>query len=352
MIYSDFIKELRKTISDLVRKSPTNYWDGDASTTLFITKEKPVIDDSYTIKVGGVAKTETTDFTLNKDIGEMIFTSAPAAGTDNVTADYKYAKYRDADYFEMIKNAFGYCQNKLWKETIDTSTFVSVASQYEYSGPEKCLFLVEGHYRQSSSDPWTRIDSYSNLTYLKNSNKIKIDPYFDTAGYYLKFRYGRSLYTDFTVVSGSLNGDHTAAVATITASSTTGFDPLGGIIKIDSEEITYTGTTTTTFTGCTRGANNTTAATHSNGAVIYSVLDIDDAESWLPAIKCFVLAEFYEREAARRAYETAAVVENKTYSTSATLISLAQYNRRLGEQILERIYPRKPAINIPIIIQK
>lgn len=41
-----------------------------------------------------------------------------------------------------------------------------------------------------------------------------------------------------------------------------------GTIKIDSEEITYTGKTYRSFTGCTRGANSTTATTHAEGSLI------------------------------------------------------------------------------------
>lgn len=54
----------------------------------------------------------------------------------------------------------------------------------------------------------------------------------------------------------------------ITVLSTYGFSTTGSIL-IDTEIITYTGLTTTTFTGCTRGAAGSTAATHARGAVVY-----------------------------------------------------------------------------------
>ncbi|MEK7574857.1 MAG: hypothetical protein AAB511_01370, partial [Patescibacteria group bacterium] len=44
--------------------------------------------------------------------------------------------------------------------------------------------------------------------------------------------------------------------------------PAQGIFKIDSEVISYTGRTSTSFTGLIRGASGTTAATHSDNAVI------------------------------------------------------------------------------------
>ena len=60
---------------------------------------------------------------------------------------------------------------------------------------------------------------------------------------------------------------HTDSVTTITVSSTTGFDSAGTIV-IANESITYTGTTSTTFTGCTRGASSTTAASIASGVTV------------------------------------------------------------------------------------
>jgi len=60
---------------------------------------------------------------------------------------------------------------------------------------------------------------------------------------------------------------HTDSVTTITVSSTTGFDSTG-TLSIGNEELTYTGTTSTTFTGVTRGANSTTAASIASGVTV------------------------------------------------------------------------------------
>jgi len=57
------------------------------------------------------------------------------------------------------------------------------------------------------------------------------------------------------------------SVTTITADSTIGF-PMEGKILIGTEIISYTGKTPTTFTGCGRGADSTTEASHSDDAVI------------------------------------------------------------------------------------
>jgi hypothetical protein len=76
-------------------------------------------------------------------------------------------------------------------------------------------------------------------------------------------------------VGGILSLDINASDTTITVVSTDGFadgsepDPLKRTIKIGSEQIIYTGKTATTFTGCTRGANNTTPSPHYIGDVVY-----------------------------------------------------------------------------------
>lgn len=67
--------------------------------------------------------------------------------------------------------------------------------------------------------------------------------------------------------SNALNGALTAAATTITVDSTSGFSPSGRII-IDSEVISYTNLTTTTFRGCSRGLEETTAASHSDDATV------------------------------------------------------------------------------------
>ncbi len=46
--------------------------------------------------------------------------------------------------------------------------------------------------------------------------------------------------------------------------------PPSGTIVIENEQITYTGKSTNDLTGCTRGANSTTAATHADGTNVHN----------------------------------------------------------------------------------
>ena len=72
---------------------------------------------------------------------------------------------------------------------------------------------------------------------------------------------------DTTTTNEALDASETS----IDLVSVTGFTATG-TIKIDNEIITYTGISTLTLTGCTRGTNGTSAATHNIGSTVTQVL--------------------------------------------------------------------------------
>jgi len=69
------------------------------------------------------------------------------------------------------------------------------------------------------------------------------------------------------IASTTLAGSHSASVTTLSLTSTTDFSA-SGVVFIGNEQITYTAISGNDITGCTRGANSTTAATHSSGVVV------------------------------------------------------------------------------------
>jgi hypothetical protein len=77
---------------------------------------------------------------------------------------------------------------------------------------------------------------------------------------------GYTLGTGTTTLNGAINSSVTSIVLT----SATGFTS-SGVVLIDSEQISYTGISTNTLTGCTRGANGSTAASHSSGVTVQLV---------------------------------------------------------------------------------
>ena len=67
--------------------------------------------------------------------------------------------------------------------------------------------------------------------------------------------------------STTLNGSHSSTVTTLTLTSTTGFDA-SGTIYLGGEQVTYSAISGNDLTGCTRGANSTTAATHADDVFV------------------------------------------------------------------------------------
>ena len=69
------------------------------------------------------------------------------------------------------------------------------------------------------------------------------------------------------IATTTLNGEISDSVDTILLTSAADFTATGTIL-IGTEQITYTGKSTNTLTGCVRGANSTTAALHVDGSTV------------------------------------------------------------------------------------
>jgi hypothetical protein len=78
-----------------------------------------------------------------------------------------------------------------------------------------------------------------------------------------KYKYDGSSWSNNSDYVGvnSLASDINASVTTIPVLSSNPFTS-SGTVQINDEKITYTGVDGTNLTGCTRGANSTTAASH------------------------------------------------------------------------------------------
>ena len=148
------------------------------------------------------------------------------------------------------------CQGGL---VLDQSTFImqpGMALELENFEPD-----VQGGYRRISGyDKWTT----GEVPYTASATEpVLMTAYYQ--GDILAAR-GEKIFSS-TNDSTTLDGAVLVGDTTITVQSTTGF-PTAGTILIGTEQITYTGTTATTFTGCTRGANGTTAAGYSTGTAV------------------------------------------------------------------------------------
>ena len=136
--------------------------------------------------------------------------------------------------------------------------------QYPFNHSTKTETLVPGTVRYTIPTTAKTVD-YNTFRLVKDSDlgssggRLYIINYNDYVNSYIT--------QEDEIQTTTTSTTHTDSVTTITVASTTGFDSTGTLF-IANEQITYTGTTSTTFTGCTRGAGGTTASSHASGVTV------------------------------------------------------------------------------------
>ena len=108
-----------------------------------------------------------------------------------------------------------------------------------------------------------------------------------------------NLTPEVIVGSVSLSTNITSTVGVITVTSTKGFPQSYGLLKIDDEIITYTGSTANTFTGCIRGFSGITSyhANLNQEELIFSesTAASHNADSSVQNLSSLFLKEFYKK---------------------------------------------------------
>lgn len=110
-------------------------------------------------------------------------------------------------------------------------------------------------------------DQFSNVLrlYFNELDNLFAALFSDEAGgHHLKFPYGSFYQNGHTELTGNITNNSTTPIP---VTSTAEFATAGFII-IENEIIQYTGKTSTTFTGITRGAKSTTNVAHNSGAAV------------------------------------------------------------------------------------
>ena len=137
--------------------------------------------------------------------------------------------------------------------------------QYPFNHTAKSQTLTAGTVRYSIPTDAKHVDYYT--------ARIVKDSDLATSGANLKLmQYNEyinkeSITQEDEITTTTLAEALDATETEIDLTSSTGFDSTGTIF-IDNEQISYTGISTNTLTGCTRGANSTTAATHDNATQV------------------------------------------------------------------------------------
>jgi hypothetical protein len=133
------------------------------------------------------------------------------------------------------------------------------------------------NHAQNSSTLTPGVARYSLPTSTKsvdyNTARIKKDDDLNSAGNNLtSLNYNEYIDKDYPneedqIESTTLNGSHSSSVTTLTLTSSTGFAS-SGKVYIGGEQVSYTAVSGNDLTGCTRGANSTTAALHADGTTV------------------------------------------------------------------------------------
>ncbi len=148
---------------------------------------------------------------------------------------------------------------------------------YPFNHSTKTETLVPGTVRYSIPTDAKSVD-YNTFRIVKDSD-------LNVSGGNLKILNYNDYINSFITQEDEINSTttsttHTDSVTTITVASTSGFSA-SGTLYIANEQITYTAIgSSTTFTGCTRGAESTTAAAHASGVQV-AQFDSGDAPSFV-----------------------------------------------------------------------
>lgn len=209
---------------------------GNGTTTIFYLDHQNVIEDSYTLYYGASASTtteleETTEYTLDKDTGKITLTAAGLTklSTNKIFAKYSYTKnsMKNSYLIDVLQRAESEV-DKMVNSTFTNGTLTNPSYPLETE-------------IQSSEGFW-----HDRILTLKR-------PLVD--------------------ISSTLSANITASATSIALDSGDGSKfPSTGKIIIGTEVISYTGISTDTLTGCIRGVEGTTAATHSEDDGVHTTI--------------------------------------------------------------------------------
>ena len=147
--------------------------------------------------------------------------------------------------------------------------------------PEKLggwVQLSTNQYLGTARSLWSWVDLNSN-SYIGVGTNLKY--YIEWGSGYYDITPIRRTVTlganPFATAYSTLNGSITATQTTLILTSAASFPATGGFIKIGSEQIYYSGKSSNTLTGLTRGVNGTTAVSHgTSSAVGCSTITVTD----------------------------------------------------------------------------
>lgn len=195
MLYSSWITRCRNQSGDLRRRRHID-WLGDNTSTIFQIPDDcyPVLDQSgtYVVKVGGVSKSEGSDYTLDKETGTLVFAAAPGTNV-TVTIDHSSVRVTDAGWMQITNDVIKSMGDDFYTEFTDSTNLTTTANMSSLSvnaANTRCTELYDLLYRESSAMPWTPINKLCNWRHQREDNTIYFgrSDVFTTTGWGLKIR--------------------------------------------------------------------------------------------------------------------------------------------------------------------
>ena len=211
MTYATFIGQLRTQVGDTRRRVHVD-WTANGTDTVFQMPADtfPVYETgaTYTVKVAGVTKTETTDYTLDKQTGTLILNSAPING-QAITFDGSAVYLLDLTWLGIINDVIKSLGNDFWKEFVDDTNFTTTANMLSLAlvvSQANCIAVYDFWYRQSTAVDWMTVENYTNWRYDRDNNKIYLGDKdaFTVTGELLKIR-GLKTYTLGAAVTDTID---------------------------------------------------------------------------------------------------------------------------------------------------
>ena len=168
------------------------------------------------------------------------------------------------DYLVMMNNLSNYTQYDWW-----------VSHDYPFTN-NKLNFDARRGSAASTFTFSTGGAAYN--TYVANRQKEEVINKVTVLGYGDGVNQISTSFYDASATETTLNEDLTSSDTTITLTDAGNFASSGEII-IAEERITYSGKSGNNLTGCTRGANSTTAKAHPSGVYVAKYVAIDSPEA-------------------------------------------------------------------------
>ncbi len=174
MITSALISQCRREYDDNPKSIRVSR-QSNGSVNLFNTGHFPVLENSYVVYVSGVVKSETTDYTINRDTGDVQLVVTPANGVE-VAVQFKYMEWRDQEWLDAINDGIDSLNGRGFFKQIARvqAPFSFSAGIQKYSGPSACVDIYELLVPAGPGVSGNLVKPRVNWSYQQDSNNVII----------------------------------------------------------------------------------------------------------------------------------------------------------------------------------